>query len=404
MKKKFHRLRRLTGLVLLIALIGFPFLQIKGQSAFRFDIPTLRLLFFGTEIWMADFFIILIAVIFLTFLTLFVTTVFGRLWCGWVCPQTVLADATTFAEAISSKRSITARIAAAGAGLAVSAIISASLIGYFVAPAGLPVLVSQGGAAARIIIGSWVSLSMLLYLDLALLRRKFCATVCPYAKMQGVLFDERTLLVAFDSSRADECMDCQACVKACPVGIDIRKGSQMACIHCAECVDACTERMSARGRKTLVDYSFGVPGSQGTGFRINALITGVITLLSLLFLIYLSASRMPFDLSVRLIDLSEPKQQAEGSITNVYELSLRNLTTNDLKLEFTAVSPSASASVSPPGITLRSGTDMTRVRVAVTVRDRIDKSRNTRVTLSVRSVPGSKNISRTVYFMVPNND
>ena len=104
MTRKFHKFRRITGAALLIILIVTPFLRIGGQSAFRFDVPSLRLLFFGTEIWMTDFFIVLIAVLFLTFITLFTTTVFGRIWCGWLCPQTVLSDATEFARRAALER------------------------------------------------------------------------------------------------------------------------------------------------------------------------------------------------------------------------------------------------------------------------------------------------------------
>jgi len=98
MIRTFHGFRRLADALLLIILIGLPFVRLNGESALRFDVPTLRLLFFGTEIWMQDFFIVLVAVIFLTFLILFVTTILGRVWCGWLCPQTVLMDVTTFME------------------------------------------------------------------------------------------------------------------------------------------------------------------------------------------------------------------------------------------------------------------------------------------------------------------
>src|SRR5512142_2258199 len=153
MIRKFHTIRRITGAALLIILIVTPFLRIGGESAFRFDVPSLRLLFFGAEIWMTDFFIVLIALLFLTFITLFTTTVFGRIWCGWLCPQTVLSDATGFVETAREK-GIGANAAASAAGLAVSAIVSASLIGYFVSPYDIPSLLGSGGLSARITVGS----------------------------------------------------------------------------------------------------------------------------------------------------------------------------------------------------------------------------------------------------------
>jgi len=401
MSKKLHRLRRFSGSVLLLVLIGLPFLQIHGESAFRFDIPSLRLLFFGTEIWLADFFIILIAVIFLTFLTLFTTTVFGRLWCGWLCPQTVLVDATTFVET-AWKRGFAARAIAASAGMVVSAVIAASLIGYFVSPYDLPSLLQTGGIPAKIIVGSWSVLTSIIFLDLIALRRRFCATVCPYAKLQNVLFDDRTLIVAFDSRRADECMQCSACVKACPVGIDIRQGSQMECIHCAECVDACTERMAKRNRKSLVRYTFGLAGGQGTGVRVSPLITGVITVISLVFLFYLSATRVPFDVNVRMNYTEAPEIRTDGGITNTYVLSLRNMGTSDLELNLSATASAGLAQISPDTVTLRKGTDITRLSFAVTVRNLSGREqRPVMVTLTVASKKINRSISKTAYFMIP---
>jgi len=401
MSKKFHRLRRFSGSVLLLVLIGLPFLQIHGESAFRFDIPSLRLLFFGTEIWLADFFIILIAVIFLTFLTLFTTTVFGRLWCGWLCPQTVLVDATTFVET-AWKRGYVARATATSAGMVVSAVIAASLIGYFVSPYDLSSLLQTGGIPAKIIVGSWAVLTSIVFLDLIALRRRFCATVCPYAKMQNVLFDDRTLIVAFDSQRAEECMQCSACVKACPVGIDIRQGSQMECIHCAECVDACTERMAKRNRRSLVRYAFGLAGEQGTGVRVNPLITGVITMISLVFLFYLSATRVPFDVNVRMNYTESPEIRTDGSITNTYALSLRNMGTSDLELNLSATASAGIAQISPDTVTLRKGTDITRLSFAVTVRNlSVREQRPVMITLTVASNKINKSIAKTAYFMIP---
>jgi polyferredoxin len=323
---------------------------------------------------MQDFFIVLIAVIFLTFLVLFTTTLFGRIWCGWLCPQTVLVDATSFMDA-SRKRGYAARVAASAAVGAVGSIIAASMIGYFVSPYDLPSLFKTGGAPVPIVIGSWVVLTVILFLDLIAVRRDFCATVCPYAKMQGVLFDDRTLVVAFDNRRTQECKECLVCVKACPVKIDIRKGPHMACIHCAECVDACTERMAKQGRQPLVNYFFGVPGERRTGARVNPLITGVLTAGSLAFLMYLCLTRMPFDMNVRLNYTGVAEVRTNGVMTNSYELSLRNMGNTDLELDL-----SASSSAAPDGYP-----NITR-RLNTQARDRYHENAGLRDTCARRSL------------------
>jgi cytochrome c oxidase accessory protein FixG len=401
MSRKFHRLRRLSGAVLLALVIGLPFLRIKGESALRFDIPSLRLLFFGAEVRMADFFIVLIALIFLTFFTLFITTVLGRVWCGWLCPQTVLVDATMFVEK-ARKRGSMALLAAYAAAAAVSSVIAVSLIGYFVSPYDMPALLRTGGTTANIAAGSAIVLAVLFFLDLIALRRSFCAGACPYAKLQSVLFDDRTLLVAFDPQRAEECRQCEACVKACPMGIDIRKGPQMACIHCAECVDACEGRMAVRNRQTLIDYTFGLPGERNKGLRVNPLITGAITAVSLLFLVYLSLSRPPFDMNLRLQYTGTPEMRDDGSVVNTYELSLRNLEGTDQELSLAATTPSGPVSLIPDAVLLMSERDVTRVPIAVALSNAREAGPGpVRVSITVRSKQADKSVEKTVQFMMP---
>jgi polyferredoxin len=258
-----------------------------------------------------------------------------------------------------------------------------------------------GGAPIRIAVGSWSALTIILFLDLIALRRRFCATACPYAKMQGVLFDDRTMTVAFDDQRAEECMQCAACLKACPVGIDIRKGLQMACIHCAECVDACSERMAGRDRKSLVRYAFGAPG-KGTGVRVNPLITGGMAVISLVFFMYLSATRMPFDMNLRLNFTGRPEISADGSVTNTYELSLRNMAKTDLELDLIAVASADVVRVYPDAILLRRGMDITRVPVSVTLKGLSSQTQHrVTVTLTARSRQYGKSLAKKIYFVMP---
>ncbi len=394
----YHRLRRFVGTTLLAALLCLPFLKVNGESAFRFDIPTLRLLFFGSQVGLADFFVILIAVIFLIFFILLMTVLFGRIWCGWLCPQTILCDATVQVEPGRRRRTSRYSLAVAWA-IAVSALISFSVIACFVAPADIPRMLRTGGLAANILWWSWFVMTVLIALDLLLVRRNFCATVCPYARLQGVLFDDRTLLVAFDTDRAGECMGCRACVTACPVGIDIRNGIQSACIHCAECIDACSRRFARKQRPSLISYSFGVPGPRTTGQPVNVLVMGLMTLISLAFLVWLLSSKMPFDATVRLAYTGEPRYQADGSITNTYEVSLRNLTRDEIELRF-AVSPGPAA-ISPGRVVLRPGQDIVRIPAAVTVQT-VKDGHDRELTLHISSERPERTVSRKIYFLLPN--
>ena len=232
----FRTWRRAAEVAQAALVLGLPFLRIGGESALRFDVPTLRLHFFGASLAMDEMFPVLAAALAVTFAFLLGTLVLGRAWCGWACPQTVLSDLT--ARLDRWRRRGGARAALAWLLLALaSALAAAGLLWYFVGPRAFALGLWRGTLHPAAL-WSWAATGAVLFLDLAFLRARFCATACPYARLQGVLFDRHTLVVAYDAARAADCIDCGACVRCCPTGIDIRDGLQMECIACAECIDA----------------------------------------------------------------------------------------------------------------------------------------------------------------------
>jgi cytochrome c oxidase accessory protein FixG len=324
-------LRRTAEILQAIVIIGLPFVKVNGESALRFDIPSLRLHVLGSAIWMQEFFIVLIAAIFLTLLIIFVTVVFGRVWCGWLCPQTVLIDFTPYMDKAKTKG-----LAYKGAALILtfltSALAAASLIWYFVSPYEfLPDLFS--GKLGSTAWGFWIVLSGILFLDYAFLRHKWCATVCPYARMQSVLFDKSTLIIELDPERAKECIDCRSCEKVCPTGLDIRKGLDAACINCAECVDACEKVMARSGKKGLIHYAFGAGGG-GKILRQNVYVTGGFLLLFFVFILHLSAVRVGVDVTV-LPHAMEPSLTRDEKVINAYVLSVKNMLDKPIDLKVT---------------------------------------------------------------------
>jgi cytochrome c oxidase accessory protein FixG len=314
--------RRLAEVSQAVVIIGLPFLEIGGESALRFDIPSLELHFFGASLWIEEFFILLVAIIFLSLLLIVITLVLGRVWCGWSCPQTVLDDFTSFVDRARGKGYLQ-RLGAYAAVMIISILVAANLIWYFVSPYEFIPGVFRG-TLGPVEWGFWVALTGILFLNFAFLRQTFCATVCPYAKLQGTLFDRKTLAVSFDPRREKECIDCLACVKACPVGIDIRKGLNAACIHCAECVDRCTAVMKPRKKASLVGYFFGQPGEEGRILRQNVLLVGTVAAAFLVFFIYLLVARTSVDMTVLPNTDFQPRISSDGSVINAYVLSLRN--------------------------------------------------------------------------------
>jgi cytochrome c oxidase accessory protein FixG len=263
----WHKLRKRVHLFCFLAFLALPFFNVV-----RFDIPKERFYFAGYELWINEFAIVFFAMMFLMFLVVASSVFYGRVYCGYMCPQMIFSDAAVALGTWLRKR-VTKKFprwkppmregVARGLFYAVLAVASVGLafifICYFVEPRDLwRRLASLDMHTAAGICGAAVTL--VAFLDFALVRHRFCTTVCPYGYLQGLLGDGNTLLVQYrDETHA--CIECKKCVRVCPMEIDIRDSPfQIECIHCAECVDACEEVMTRLKKPTLIHYVWGEKG------------------------------------------------------------------------------------------------------------------------------------------------
>jgi len=260
----WHQLRKRVHLVCFLIFLALPFLDI-----IRADIPRQRFYFFGVELWINEFAIIFLALMFLMFLVIACSVFYGRVYCGYLCPQMIFSEASVWVETwirrrVTKKfgkrdglsRALFYAVVAAG-----SVFLAFVFISYFVEPRDLfRRLVSFDIHTAAGISG--VAVTILTFLDFSLVRQKFCTTVCPYGYLQGMLGDGNTLLVHYrDESRA--CIECKKCVRVCPMGIDIRESPfQIECIHCGECIDACDEVLARLHKPGLIHYTWGERGER----------------------------------------------------------------------------------------------------------------------------------------------
>jgi cytochrome c oxidase accessory protein FixG len=309
-------------------MIALPFIRVRGQSVLRFDVPTLKLYFFGSAIWISEaYFFLLVFLLFSIGVMLF-TVLYGRIWCGWACPQTTLSDLARKIETTASWMSghpAVRGLLSHGLLLLFSCLVAVTLIGYFVSPYDLlnDILSWSIGPWT---FWSWIFFSSLVYLNLAFVRQRFCGSLCPYARFQSAFFDDYTLTIAFDTSREDECMGCEACVRTCPAGIDIRDGLQVECINCAECIDSCSLQRQRYGKDTLVRYARGT-ATHDEQQRMRSRVWWLSLLFAVIgvMLVYQIAIRVPVDFWV-LRDTKQPYHQVgvQGSILNAYDLIIEN--------------------------------------------------------------------------------
>ncbi|MGB9291171.1 MAG: 4Fe-4S dicluster domain-containing protein [Terracidiphilus sp.] len=261
---RYHRIRKTIQTICVSIFILLPLFDIM-----RVDIVRQRFYFFGAELWISEFAIMFLTMMFVWILVAAMAMIYGRFWCGYLCPQMIFSEASVASEQFISRwvkkhltfssertRKVIARAAFYLLGVPPSIFFAFVFVSYFVPPADLfHRLMSLDLRTAGGIVGA--SITAITFFDFAFLRQGFCISICPYGYLQNMLADKHTLLVHFHDPN-HQCINCAKCVKACPMGIDIRKGThQLECTHCAECVDACSTVLGKINRVTVINYGWG---------------------------------------------------------------------------------------------------------------------------------------------------
>ena len=341
----FMRLRRWTFLGLHLVLFVVPLIRVNGYPLLLIDIPHRRVHLFGQIFTAADTIFLVLLLLFAAFSLFFFTAIFGRIWCGYACPQTVFleswirpiemwieGDRTQRKRRDAQGRTFDRawrKLVKWGVFAGVSFLLAMAMVSIFAGAIPLWTGRASGTAYAFVAI-----LTALWYLDFTWFREQFCIYLCPYARFQSALTDDETLLVSYDVDRGEPrdrtrgpeggCIKCQKCVVVCPQGIDIRDGFQLECIQCARCIDACESVMSRFDQPTLVRYSSIAAdrGGERRTFRPRTLVYGGLLTALVAAGLVLMMGRVHFEATVNRAPGSLYQEDADGWVRNTYLLKV----------------------------------------------------------------------------------
>ncbi len=368
---RFYRWRIRVSYVLLAIMFVGPFVRIQGNPLLLFNIVDRRFSIFGQIFWPHDAAIFALAtLLFLTSIFVF-TAAFGRLWCGWTCPQTLLMEMVfrriecfiegdakaqrALRDAPWTADKIRKKLAKHGIFFGLSFVIGNTLLSYIIGSEALLQIIVDNPRRHLTGLGFMLLFTLIFYAIFARFREQACTFICPYGRFQSTVIDENTMVVAYDHKRgerrahwrrgqslaqrqsegAGDCIDCQQCVRVCPTGIDIRDGTQMECVNCTACIDACDAIMDKIGRpRGLVRYASLNAIERGEKLRITPRMIGYTAVLCglgalLAFLVFTRSE-------VQTTFLRAPgalfQKTPSGDISNLYTLKLVNKTSRDIPI------------------------------------------------------------------------
>ncbi|RHX84938.1 cytochrome c oxidase accessory protein CcoG [Leptospira stimsonii] len=353
---KIRSARYLVEAILLPIYFFLPWLRWGEHPFIRLDIPNRKFYLLGNIFTPQEGYYLHLFLIGMGLSLFFFTTLIGRVWCGWACPQTVFTDVfdwigrTILGSKYGKKDAPKfGKFIVHFLWILVSIFGALAWVSYFADPYEMINEIRSSAFLASPPVWTYFTafFTATLYLDMAFVREQFCKYACPYARFQTVMMDANSVNVTYDFKRGEprrkagvqegDCTACNLCLVVCPTGIDIREGTNVGCIACGKCVDACTKTMGKEGKKTLIGYMSETqayqPGSKVRWIRPRSLVYGTLLLCVLTAAGTLLYNRVPLYANVLPDRIIQPMEVPGGLVRNFYNGHLLNLTFDNRELK-----------------------------------------------------------------------
>lgn len=357
-KGKFYNARTIFSMVLLVLLYGLPFVKVNGNPLILLNILERKIILFGVPFGPHDFHIFVIAMILAVISTFLFTVVYGRIFCGWLCPQTVFMEMVYrkieyFIEGDSRKQKKLNQMDWTGEKVikkslkhviffTIAFITANTFLSYIIGVDELFIIIQDPISEHATGLLAMLIFSGVFYFVFAFFREQACLMVCPYGRLQGVMLDEDSVVISYDHIRGEprgvskkedsglgDCVDCKACVQVCPTGIDIRNGTQLECVNCTACIDACDSTMDKINKpRGLIRYASINEIEKGIRSLLTPRSIGYSVVIVILFTVLglMISARGDFELSILRTPGMMYQQYDSLHISNLYDFVLTNKT------------------------------------------------------------------------------
>lgn len=368
-----HRARAAVSILLLAFLFAAPFIKVNGQPLILLNVLERKFILFGLAFWPQDLHLFALTMIALIVFIILFTAVFGRLWCGWACPQIVFMEMVfrkieywiegdahqqrALNKAPWSAGKFVKKASKHAVFYGLSFLIGNTLLAYIIGVEELFKIITDPPGQHVAGLTAMILFSGLFYFIFAYFREQACTMVCPYGRLQGVLLDPNSIVVMYDFQRGEprgkikkgaeraplgHCVECRLCVQVCPTGIDIRDGTQLECVNCAACIDACNEVMErVNFPKGLIRYASFNGVKSGEKLKITPRIVGYSALLLALvgLLSFLLLTRSAIEATILRTPGVLYQEVEEGKIQNLYNLKVANKSFDRLSVHLKLLEP-----------------------------------------------------------------